>query len=73
MTTRQWDLCHGDLPHAPAQAQPTARRMPEPMVKAIALLLTAVVVLAACHAEITHVNVYPAFGPHYGDGGGGGS
>jgi len=70
MTTRQWGLCDGDLPHAPAQ--PTARRMWEPMARAIALLLTAVIALAACHATTTHVNIYPAFGPHYGDGGGGG-
>ncbi len=42
------------------------------MWKAIALLLTAVVVLAGCRLPITNVNIYPAFGPHYGDGGGGG-
>lgn len=68
---RATDPCHGDWPHAPARGRYTARRVPETMPKAIALLLTAVVVLAACHAEITHVNIYPAFGPHYGDGGGG--
>jgi hypothetical protein len=42
------------------------------MWKAIACLLAMVVLLAGCHATITHVNVYPEFGPHYGDGGGGG-
>jgi hypothetical protein len=46
--------------------------VPEPMWKRVALLLTAVVALAACHPTITNVNIYPAFGPHYGDGGGGG-
>ena len=45
--------------------------MSEPILKAIMLLLVAFLVLAACHPTITNVNVYPAFGPHYGDGGGG--
>jgi hypothetical protein len=40
------------------------------MLKAIALLLAACVMLTACQLKITHVNVYPAFGPTYGDGGG---
>ena len=58
--------------NAQPRTQPAARRISTPTLKSVTLLLTAVVVLAACHAEITHVNVYPAFGPHYGDGGGGG-
>lgn len=68
MTVHPWDLCHGDWPHAPAQAQSTKRRMSKPMWKAIALLLAACVSLAACHPAITNVDVYPAFGPHFGDG-----
>jgi hypothetical protein len=40
------------------------------MLKAITLLLVACVALNGCHLPITHVDVYPAFGPHYGDGGG---
>jgi ABC-type uncharacterized transport system auxiliary subunit len=45
-----------------------ARWMSEPILKAITLLLAACFVLAACHPTITHVDVYPTFGPHYGDG-----
>ena len=39
--------------------------------RAIMLLLATTVLLAACHLPVTNVDVYPAFGPHYGDGGGG--
>ena len=73
MATRHWGaatgaLCQGDLPHAPAQVQTTRRRMPEPMWRAIMLLLVASVLLTGCHLPITNVNIYPAFGPHFGDG-----
>ena len=34
----------------------------------IALLLAALSAMTACSLKVTHVNVYPAFGPHYGDG-----
>lgn len=42
------------------------------MAKLVALLLAVSVAVAGCHLPITNVNVYPAFGPHFGDGGGGG-
>ena len=32
-------------------------------------LLAILAMLAACDARISHVNVYPAFGPRFGDGG----
>jgi hypothetical protein len=48
-------------------APPTAR---PPRALGIALFLAALSAIAACSSKITHVNVYPAFGPHYGDGGG---
>jgi hypothetical protein len=38
------------------------------MRKTIVLLLAACVWLTGCHLPITNVNVYPAFGPHFGDG-----
>jgi len=47
------------------------RQVSELMLKTIALLLAVCFGLTACQLKITHVNVYPAFGPHYGDGGGG--
>jgi hypothetical protein len=47
------------------------RQVSELMLKTIALLLAVCVELTACQLKITHVNVYPTFGPHYGDGGGG--
>lgn len=46
----------------------TARWKSELILKAITLLLGAFLVLAACHPTITHVDVYPTFGPHFGDG-----
>jgi len=46
------------------------RQVSELMLKTIALLLAVCVELAACQLKETHVNVYPLFGPTYGDGGG---
>jgi uncharacterized lipoprotein YajG len=39
------------------------------MLKWFALLLATCFVLTGCQLKMTQVNVYPAFGPHYGDGG----
>jgi uncharacterized lipoprotein YajG len=43
----------------------------EVMAKSITFMLAAFVVLATCQLKMTHVNVYPYFGPSYGDGGSG--